>query len=160
MKYFSLLSIALCLVACLNAVQSFATFMTQEHCDRKLEVGVMIMSIKAEESDKRLIVVKRGEELIEHNSVVTSLEGLTVELSPTTSQAVLEVGSSVAMFKDGRCDGQRILKTGELQVRGASMGGRHEIHIKAGWSISYEVLLTPTFTLIYDPDSSHGSSDL
>eukprot|EP01031_Cornospumella_fuschlensis_P033385 gene33385-40389_t len=126
--------------------------MTEEHCDRKLDVGVEIMAIPVEESSQRLIVVKKGDQVIENNAVVGSLEGLIVELSPKTTQTLLEVDSPAAMFKDGKCGGRRVLKNGELKARDDALGNsRHEISIKAGWSTSYAVKLAPTFTIIYDP---------
>ncbi|RYH19796.1 hypothetical protein EON65_25520 [archaeon] len=151
MRHLGLFNVVLYIVVYAGLVKAFATFMTEEYCDRKLVVGVEIMAIATEESDQRLIVVKKGNESIENNTVVSSLDGLTVELSPKTTQTLLEVDSTVAMFKDGKCSGQRVLKSGELQARESSIEGRHEVKIKAGWSTSYAVKLAPTFTLFYEP---------
>lgn len=150
-----LLLLLLLILYCVD-VKSFATFLTGEHCDRQIENGVLMMGNPVEPSDKRKIRVlnEKGEELVS-GSTVTSIAGLTIDLQPRITQAVLEVRSPFVQFQDGKCGGNRVTHKGELEyIAGKEADAKGEVKIVAVFGSASSVRQTDPFILNLATSSS------
>lgn len=142
----------LALIINTSSVQSFASWMTDEFCSRKLVLGEIIMNARVESSDERNIKVFRKEEEIEDNGFYIPGETLLVDLSDTsTGQYLYEVTSSNAKFENGGCDGKRIASPSKALLvlpEPGTVDATLPVTLVAGWALGHEaVKLSSTFTL-------------
>jgi len=126
---------------------SFSAWMTKDFCDRQLDEGEIIMNEAAILTNERHVqVFREGTELVSGQAVYVPNEILTVQISDSTGQFVLE--SQHAEFSGGGCKHKnRVVKNHAALKMPES--GTVNVTIKAGWSMGHQqVHLTHSFVLV------------
>jgi hypothetical protein len=135
-----------CLAVFVPGVLGFAAWMMKDFCDRELVEGEIIMNEAAILTNDRFVRVFRDDkELASHSSVYVPGEILTVQLSDSTGQFVLE--GQHAEFVGGGCKKKNRMNKNHAALK-MPTSGTLNVTIKAGWSMGHQqVQLTPTFVL-------------
>lgn len=125
----------------------FAAWMTKDFCDRQLEEGEIIMNEKAILTNERFVRVFRDDqELVSGKTVYVPSEVLTVQISDSTGQFVLE--ASHAEFVGGGCKKKNRVNKNHAVLKMPESGSVN-VSIKGGWAMGHqEVHLTPHFLLV------------
>ena len=135
------------LLLILRRASPFADWMAKDYCDRKLEVGEVVMNSEIGASSERLVKVLRGESELSSQDSYRLGETLTVTISNTNNQFVFDTVN--ADFVGGGCKGKRIAgKKGKVVQLVMPSEGRLEVSVWAGWATGHEaVTITPRFIL-------------
>jgi len=125
----------------------FAAWMTKDFCDRQLDEGEIIMNEAAILTNERQVrVFREDKELPSGAAVYVPKEILTVQISDSTGQFVLE--SQHAEFVGGGCKHKNRVVKNHASLK-MPESGTVNVTIKAGWSMGHQqVHLTPSFVLV------------
>lgn len=141
----SLLFFSVLLVQIWPRANSFAAWMTKDFCDRQLDEGEIIMNEAAIMTNERSIRVFREDKEVSTGSVYVPNEILTVQISDSTGQFVLEAHH--AEFANGGCKKKSRVVKNHASLKMPESGSIN-VTLKAGWSMGHQqVHLTPVFLL-------------
>lgn len=145
----TLLPLVLGLLATLR-VDGFAEWMTKDFCRRSMAVGEVIMNAEVTASTDRSVLVYRGDQQLQSGDFYVPGELLTVKISDTKPQYVLEVsGPATAQLTGGGCDGTRLANKAAAELAlptGADAFENVTLHV--AWASSHStVFVSPDFVL-------------
>lgn len=124
---------------------AFAAWMMKDFCDRELIEGEIIMNEAAIATNERHVRVFRDETELTSSSVYVPSEVLSIQISDSTGQFVLE--SQHAEFVGGGCKHKNRVVKNHASLK-MPESGTVNVTIKAGWAMGHQqVHLTPTFVL-------------
>lgn len=145
----ALLPLVLALLAALR-VEGFAEWMTKDFCRRSMAVGEVIMNAEVTASTDRAVLVYRGDQQLRSGDFYVPGELLTVKISDTKPQYVLEVaGPATAQLTGGGCDGARLANkaTAELALP-TGVDAFENVTLRVAWAASHStVFVSPDFVL-------------
>jgi hypothetical protein len=137
----------------LHFVTSFASWMENDYCDRKIREGEIIMNEQATQSDYMIVKVHRDGKEIRSNETYELNEVLQVSLAKSDGDFIFEVSNAV--FIDGGCDGRRI-HGNDVSLQMPST--EKVVSIRVGWASGHiAVLVSKDFFLL--PHSSTPKSE-
>jgi hypothetical protein len=120
-------------VLILHYSHGFANWLTTDFCDRSLVVGEVIMNEVIVYSELRSIKVLRDGSDISSSGLYYPGEKLTVQLSDTTKQYVIETANG--QIENGGCEGRRIAdKNNIILVMPELDADGSEVSVWAGWA--------------------------
>jgi hypothetical protein len=115
---------------------SFATHYTSEQCDRKMDVGVLVMGKPIEISDERKLIVFRNGVAVSTGETVESSDLLNVKIEPKSFQIVFEIKGGPKFKGVSGCGGIRT-NTNDAQIDLSKLSTSTNISISGIWAKSY-----------------------
>lgn len=152
----SILIITVIVTITIVTVNSFATHLTRDYCDREIAEDVVIMGKPTVLNNERVIVLYQNGQQIDNRSL-QNFNNLTVRIEPKSFQVVYEIRGG-GKFVNGLCDGTR---SNSNSVGIVVPDGIKTVEIVAIWAKSYStgVQLCPTLSIQLTDQSSVTTSE-
>ncbi len=157
----------LCLVyISYHSVHAFASWMTNDFCNRPLRVGEVIMNAFCEFDNSRKIIVTDSSlnVVIANNTYYTYGQQYTVHLDVEVGQFLFETNSP-ATFIGGGCKSLRIAspKMAKLQIPNKEEMSAEDISkpiiVSAGWALGHEAVKIPEVFVLLPPLETNSDSN-
>jgi len=105
------MKISLCILFLITPQsQAFASWFVTDFCERKLEIGQVIMNSIVADSEERIVKVYREDRELNSGDVYIPGERVKIHISNNQDQYVFEAKN--AIFEKGKCGGVRTDKDG------------------------------------------------
>ena len=119
-------------------ITSFARNLITDYCDRKLEIGVVMMGKQVEEAFDKNITVFRNNIQLQSGDVFYNSDELIINMDPKSFQMVLEVQGN-AKFSKGYCKNKvrTVDSGGAALVVGSNNEIENKLEIKGAFAFSY-----------------------